>query len=111
MTLRRKLLLTASLKVLVLVVALYLVARAVLLDRFEELERKEALQDLRRTEKILQLDIQALREKTADYAAWDDTYAYVQKPNDAYIKSNFENSTFELLRINFVVLYDASGKR
>jgi len=111
MTLRQKLLLLAAVTVLALVVSLHLVARSVLLERFSDLEKDEALQDLARARNILDFEILNLKEKTGDYAAWDDTYEFARKPTGQYIRSNFEDTTFDILRLNFILVYNDSGRR
>lgn len=110
MTLRRKLLLMASLTVLALVVLLQLVSRAVLLRQFQQLEQAEVIDGLVRAHNVLDFEVLSLQQKSADYAAWDDTYHFISSPTKVYIDSNFMDSTFEILNVQFVALYDASGK-
>jgi len=110
MSLRFKLLLLTALGVVALVLSIHLVSRTVLLEQFEHLEQTEAQDDLSRAKKIFETEIHGLQQKVADYAAWDDTYAFVQKPTDAYIRSDFDDATFEILGLNFALIYDSSGK-
>lgn len=44
-----------------------------------------------------------------DYATWDDTCAFVQDQNEAYLRSNMVPETFRLSRLDAVMIFDAEG--
>jgi PAS domain S-box-containing protein len=65
------------------------------------LERSSDVQDAERSRESIarvgrELDneLRYLDRQTSDYSIWDDTYAFVQKPSEAYVKSNLVNTTF-----------------
>ena len=56
-------------------------------------------------------DLSTLDRTTSEYAAWDQTYEYVQGKRPTYEKTEFPAPTFQQLQISFVAIYDLSGKR
>lgn len=77
---------------------------------FVALEQYEMEQDVLRVTDALRARMDDLSVKLADWAQWDDTYQYVAEPNEEYIVSNLKDETFGVLRIDFIVIADASGK-
>lgn len=76
---------------------------------FLELERRVAERDIQRVADAFQNKIDVLDVKLGDWAQWDDTYLFLTNQNPEYIQSNLQNTSFELLRINLIVLTDVSG--
>ncbi len=75
--------------------------------RLEDAKSQEDMQKLRAS---LDTRLSSIDVLNADYAGWDDTYNYVQKPNSAYIKSNFVDETFISTGVNFVLILDKDKK-
>ncbi len=46
----------------------------------------------------------------ADWAAWDDTYNFIQNGNPQYIKSNLTNEQIALLNVNLILYVNSDGK-
>jgi diguanylate cyclase (GGDEF)-like protein len=44
-----------------------------------------------------------------DWAAWDDSYAFVKHPSTAYIRSNLTDSAIVNLEVDFMIYFDTSG--
>ena len=44
-----------------------------------------------------------------DWAAWDDTYDFVQEPNDRYVRSNLPDAFLSQLRIDLFAIVDEHG--
>lgn len=44
-----------------------------------------------------------------DYATWDDTYAFVQNPDETYLRSNMVPETFRLSHLDTVLIFDNEG--
>jgi two-component system, NtrC family, sensor kinase len=102
MHLRSKILLILAGVVALDAVGAGVIQRAVVFPSFVELERKLAAQNLERVEEAIQGEVQHLDSFCYDWAAWDDTYQFVEQPNDEYIAGNlgpssFENGNFDLL--------------
>ena len=86
------------------------VQRFIILPSFLALEREEAITDISRSVKTLQREIDELDGFVWDWAAWDDTYEFIQTRSEAYIKSNLVLETFSDDDLNLIYFVDTSGK-
>ena len=103
------------LSILVVVIALYGVLnfgiqRLVVFPSFLALERAEAEKDLTRCIEALRREIHHISTVAHDWAAWDDTYGFVQSPDQAFIQSNLIPHTFADNRLNIIYICDLSGQ-
>ena len=89
--------------------ALLLLAANIALDGFQHLEAERTLEHIERARNALADDLEVLDATTRDYAYWDDTYAFVEAGNPAYIASNFVDTTFVSNRLSLVLLLNANG--
>ncbi|MAG35587.1 MAG: hypothetical protein CL878_04995 [Dehalococcoidia bacterium] len=110
MSLRVKALGIVGLALVVVSAALYVVARSVTLDNAAELERASARENLERALHALSMRIERLDETNLDWASWDDSYAFVQDGNEAYVESNLVEETFGALRVNLITFVNGSGQ-
>jgi PAS domain S-box-containing protein len=106
---RRTLLIIASLLAFQLL-AFCLTSRAFFLQNFARLEEQFALRNTERALVFLESQEQNLVAIARDWAAWDDTYYFVQEPTEDYIKSNLVDETFEGLGINLMLFINTSGE-
>lgn len=56
-------------------------------------------------------EIEHLSTIVVDWSSWDDSYNFTNDQNQAYIDSNFTNETFVNLGINYIAIYDSTGKQ
>jgi len=110
MSLRTKILL-----ILVVVVVLYAgldygIQRLVVFPSFVALEQDEANKDLNRCFEAIRRESYHLDTFNHDWAAWDDTYQFVQDRNVEYISSNLVAQTFIDNRLNLIYLCDKKGQ-
>jgi sensor domain CHASE-containing protein/GAF domain-containing protein len=110
MTLRRKTLLIIGLALVVAAVALYATSSLTLMGGFAKIEEQDTQQNVSRALAALSDDFTELSRSNRDYAAWDDTYAFIEDANNAYIENNLADSTFSNLRLNLIVFFDTSGR-
>lgn len=75
----------------------------VILPSYAALEQEEATEDVHRCLDALQREIKYLETVTHDWAAWDDTYQFVQEENESYRRSNLLQQTFLDNRINAIL--------
>jgi len=106
---RKTLLIIASLLALQLL-AFYALSRAFFLQNFARLEEQWALRNVERALVFLESQKQNLIAIAQDWAAWDDTYYFVQEPTEDYIKSNLVDETFEGLGLNLMLFINTSGE-
>ncbi len=107
-TWRRNLVLIMAAYVL-LSVGLYVVQSEVLSESYDRLERSHAERDLERARNALQQQLQYLDRSAYDWAAWDDTYAFMADHNEAYVRSNLIPGTMDALGINLIAFVDPGG--
>src|SRR6201987_1991087 len=94
-----------------LVGGLFAVSWFVLVRGFTNIEEDFASQNLGRASSALSHELEILDRTTSEYAAWDQTYAYLQGKNPSHVKTEFPTSTFLQLKVNFVIILDNSGRK
>lgn len=109
MALRRKVLLVIGASLAGLIVVLYLVSRALILNSFLNLEDQEVRRNIQRVVNTLQTEIHTLSGSASDWAYWDDTYQFVQTGDPAYVDSNLNDSTFTGLSLNLMIMMNREG--
>jgi len=109
MTLRQKTLWLVGGALVGLLVLLLSVSSTILLKGFTDLEAEGVEKNLTRLNKLLSQELDNLSVEARDYAAWDDTYAYMKTRVQAYITSNFVEKTFESLNLRFLALLDSDA--
>jgi two-component sensor histidine kinase/sensor domain CHASE-containing protein len=92
-----------------LLAILYTISALLFLDRFSRLERKEALRGLQQANNALANELGELDTFNHDWAAWDDTYAFVQDRDPGYLESNLMDETFVGGMLNLMVFLDREG--
>src|SRR5260370_6374509 len=111
MKLRTRTLLGVALPLGILVAIHYSVARASIMQSFATLEADDTRQNVARATAVLTDDLATLDNTTSDYAAWDDTCAYLEGRKPDLPTSEFPDPWFPRLRIDFVLIFDTHGRR
>jgi len=111
MKLRTRTLLSVALSLVSLVAILYCVARVSMMHSFANLEADDTRQNLARATAVLADDLATLDNATSDYAAWDDTCAYLEGRKPDLPTSEFPDPWFPRLRIDFVLIFDRYGRQ
>lgn len=109
MNLRVKILLITVSVLILFVASIDVFSSEILMKGFMRLEKENVCQESRRIVDALYNGIYSLDTTNYDWAAWDDTYAFVENRNEAYIESNLVDSTFVALRLNAMLFFNASG--
>lgn len=92
--------------ILLFLVLNYAVHRLLVFQSYVSLEKKEVEEDISRCFGALQREIDTLDTITYDWAAWDDTYRFVQDRNEDYIESNMVDGTFSDGQIHLIYIFD-----
>ena len=103
MTLRRRILLIIGVTLVALIVGLDGVSSSILLKDFARLERRDVVRDVKRLQSAVANELANLSDEAAEWAAWDDTYQFIQDRDRAYIRSNLSDTLLANVRLNFVV--------
>lgn len=93
------------------IVALYLVISQNLNSSFKQIESESAMREYYQVKNAFQSIINNLHVKSADWANWDDTYAFTLDKSPAYIQSNLLPSTLTNLGIDIMLFYDSNGQK
>jgi diguanylate cyclase (GGDEF)-like protein/PAS domain S-box-containing protein len=110
MTLRSKTIILVAAALIALIAAVYISSRAVLLYSFAQLEQEASQKDVQRALNVLDSQLLELDTTADDWAAWDDTYAFMLTRDPRYVESNLLDDTFVTLRLNALLLVDQSGQ-
>ena len=94
----------------VMIVFLYITWRIVLLGSFTKLEEQNTRQNVERALSALSNELSTLDATGWDWAAWDDTYAFIEDANKDYIESNLVDETLTTLRLNLMLFINSSGE-
>jgi len=84
------------------------IQRFIIFPSFLALEREEAITDVKRSVEALQREINFLDFLVWDWAAWDETYEFIETRSDAYIKANLVLETFADDDLNVLCFIDTS---
>lgn len=79
------------------------------LSTASELELADVRTHVLRGAGALENDIDSLSTIAGDWASWDDTYRFVSDRNPEYMDNNLGISSISNLRLNLVVMLDASA--
>ena len=107
---RSKRLVAAAAGLGLLIAAVTAASQLILLPSFETLEVRDAIEHIERVRDVLLDDVAELDRQLADWAAWDETYAYVATRDPDYVKTNIPDATFTDLRLNMLLILDRSGR-
>lgn len=87
----------------------YVVQRYVVQPGFIAAEQEEARRDVDRCLEGIKRDVEHLVVFARDWSAWDDTYAFMEDGNQAYITANLVPSTLVNNKLNLMVFARADG--
>ena len=110
MEIRKKTLLIIFATTLFLVLILYGISETFFLGSFANLEDHEVLRNVDRAKLALSSDIDQLNSTERDWAAWNDTYAFIMNRNQNYISANLNADVLSNLRLNLILFVDSSGQ-
>ena len=110
MDLRWKTFAIISVAVIGLVGILLVVTRTMMTENTAKMEQKTARQSVNLVLNALSNELDRLNVTTQDYAAWDDTYSFIQDGNPNYVDLNLMDATFANLRLSVMVFVNNSGQ-
>ena len=110
MSLRWKILIVITATALGVIGGIFTLSETTFMKSYQTVEQQDARQMAQRTINALSDQIEGLQTLNHDWAAWDDTYNFVQHPdeNENYIESNPTDTTFSNARLNFIFIIDNS---
>ena len=109
MSLQRKILLTVVLTFAGLILVLYLTSSRIIATSFAKLEEQQARRHIEMTLNVIKNIVEPLRETTMDWAAWDDSCAFIEGKKSDFIPVNMSDSTFINLKLGMVLFVSNGG--
>ncbi len=109
MKLHNRVLLLLGATLLCLVVGVSLLSSRLLLRSYIRLEQQRAVRNLERVGGAFQQLVDALHEKSFDWANWDDSYRFMADHNRAYIASNLTDAGLQGMRLDAILYVDVHG--
>ncbi|HNU72741.1 MAG TPA: CHASE4 domain-containing protein [Thermodesulfobacteriota bacterium] len=110
MNLSRKALIITGTAAFCFIVMLYGASHVIVLKSFEHLQLQHTGDNALRARSVLWGEVLALDTTTHDWAAWNDTYAFIQDRNQDYINATLTDSSFLNARLNIVLYFNTSGQ-
>jgi len=110
MSVRKKTLIIICLTFLALLGILYFTAQWFMLKEAIVAEGKSTTRDVTRLLAALDDQIAVMDANVGDWAPWDDTYAFINNGDTAYIDSNLPNVTFTNLGVELMLFINNSGQ-
>lgn len=110
MTLRQKTVLIIGGTLAGLLILLYIILSLLTQQSYSQLEIEETEQHLDRARAAIDEALAGLRVRAGDWAAWDETYAFVAGDNPDYVRVNLTDQAIAQLQLNVMVFVDATGR-
>ncbi len=105
----RRILLFTGITLVVMLLFITLATRTVLMNGFSRLEKGFLERNVSRAENAISDEVTSLGMTTSDWAAWDETYRFIQDRNAHYVESNLGSDSFVTLHIGIAVFMDTRG--
>jgi len=102
--------LTIGVTIVCIIMILFVISQVFILSNFSELEEQNTQQNVEHVMNALSDEFSAMDTLTYDWAAWDDTYVFIEDRNEEYIESNLVDDTFTDLGVNFVLFINTSDQ-
>ncbi|MCF6177801.1 MAG: ATP-binding protein [Geopsychrobacter sp.] len=110
MKVRWKILVSVIIGTFFLNFAIYFATESKLLPVLSHLEIEQTEKQLKFGLSEIYEMVDVLQRTTKDFAAWDDTYAYVGSPSTQYVASNLVKSTFSNYQLDFLLIVNNQGQ-
>ncbi len=90
--------------------SLYLLAQTIAFGTIAKMENAYSSANAQRFVKNLNVSLAALNNTVKDWAAWDETYQFIDDHNPAFLDSNLMDVTFQNLNLNMMLFFNQEGQ-
>ncbi|MBS1724094.1 MAG: HAMP domain-containing protein [Armatimonadetes bacterium] len=87
----------------------YGVQGQLILDNFNALERKKAVQDLDRCRQSVDSELRHLETVAKDWSNWTDTYEYIAGKNPKFVEENLNDNALATIKVQGLYVLDVRG--
>ena len=84
-------------------------ARVIVLGQFRNLEEQDGQRNVERALDALATQQTSINSQCADWAHWDDPYAFMESHDPQFVQSNVTVQALADLRIDLMLFVDSSG--
>lgn len=109
MNLREKTLFIIGITFIIAFVVILAISITFYTNTFLDIERQGAEKDNIQSLNAFDNELRGIEGSVGDWGWWDDTYSFVQDRNPDYITNNYMPSTFENLRLNYILITNSNG--
>lgn len=109
MRLRTRFVLVLGIFILVLTGLVAVLGQRFFLWRSRDMELRLSRETVERCARFIAWRSLSMSRIAGDWAAWDDTYQFIQDRDPAYVENNLVDSAFTELRLNLVAMFDVEG--
>lgn len=88
---------------------LFLFMRPMILEDAKGMDEESLKTDMERVEKYIETEKKSLQRHNTSWAAWDDTYEFMQNQNPKYVESNLTQESYRQTGTNFKLYLDNNG--
>jgi diguanylate cyclase (GGDEF)-like protein/PAS domain S-box-containing protein len=89
---------------------LYATSSTILINSLKQAEKQEGLQIVKGVLGVFDRFQEEFSARYADWAAWDDSYQFIQDGNQKYIDSGLAPEVFTLTKVNLILFVQSSGR-
>ena len=109
---KAKAILLVTVSFAVLLLAIWGLNHWLIQPAFNQLEQAAALEESSRARAAIQWELRQLNGVAGDWAEWDETYAFAEKRDPAFIESNFSDwpQLEKNVRLNFCLALNRTGQ-
>jgi len=109
MSLRKKTLLIIGITLFCLIALLYTISSAVVLNGFSQVEKQNTIKNVERVNDAISDELSVLSGVVGDWAAWNETYYFVNGDNPNFVEEQIADRTFIEIKINLVLFINSTG--
>jgi two-component system, cell cycle sensor histidine kinase and response regulator CckA len=106
LSLRDKTLFVGAARLIVLMLVLGTGIQFLIQRGFDKVETQYLQDHVERVRQSFRQSARTLERNVHDYAVWDDTYQFIEKPNQKYLEDNFSQDVLSNLRISHALIFD-----
>ncbi|MDD4331019.1 MAG: CHASE4 domain-containing protein, partial [Methanosarcinaceae archaeon] len=85
------------------------VSQGLVLSNFQKLEEKSAEENLIRLKGVLDSETAYMGRINLDWAAWNETYEFIETPSPSYLDLNLPEGTLQDLNLNLILFANETG--
>jgi diguanylate cyclase (GGDEF)-like protein/PAS domain S-box-containing protein len=109
-TLRNKTRLLFGMTLTSLLGVLYVASSTILLANLKKAEKQDTQQIVKGVLGIFAQTQEDFSSRIADWAAWDESYTFIEDANEYYVKATLAPEQLELVKLNLVLYIHSSGR-